>query len=1125
MSIEFLVATLLLFLSATHHDVRATNQEPTRSDDPLRWQLVESPTKNDPSSIAMVSPTRGYIGGSYLLSYDGKAWSLDIRYPASIVYAAGERNVWRTSTNYSYSSDFFRLEGKNWHELANPLANQISTMHLARDGSLWLGGDRELAYHDGRSWKFLPVPDVRAAIVTIAGAANGKTWALTSNNKLFYFDGAAWKQFFKNRPVYFVWFEHPQHGFALTAGELFEYRDFEWRLHSNDAILTKITKLAVLTNGELWGIGPRGTVAHFDRHQWSLVPVPTDQDLLDVQMLAPDNGWIVGRHGVILHYSAGNQERVSERTSGFQPMKIAPVSKEINDEYGIAIDDVNGDGLKDIYAICIFEPNRLYINRGSRSAGGNGFSTPLNFYEEAVPRRVTGVTGDSSFVGFSELYLGVGLADVDNDGDQDFYLCNLTGKNKLLLNNGSGFFRNVSTQEHRAAGKLERTNAAVFGDVDNDGDLDLFIANEMGTNRLYLNDGNGYFTDVTDQAGFRTEGGGMSASFGDIDGDGKLDLVVANWSQPNLLYHNESDSIHGVRFVEIAKQAGVAGESYSKSNAVVFADVNNDGALDLFVTNRKTPNRLYLNDGSGHFRDATAEMLGLDTMMSYGASIADFDNDGYLDLFVANVGENVLYRNVKGKKFVRATSEFGAQHDGYCTGTATGDIDNDGDIDLYVANYINGSSVLFVNQRNDRHFLMVDVEGTSSNRDAVGAKVWLYAEGHAGQKDFLLGYREVHSGSGYGSRSARQLHFGVPEENVCDVVVSFPASGVKKIIRNVRTGTWLKVTEEDGLGATWTLTVKALRRFVSDPEVHFEALKFGVVLLFISLSSIYGRKKYGWNRRLLLAVHGGVFVFYWIQIAIFLHEPFHVSTLLPLVSVAVVLIVAQLLYDRVIMVRLARQQRQQTRDRIARDLHDDIASTLSSTLIYTDALRHMVKNIPQREKEMLDKISALLNSAADSMADIVWTVSPQHDTLADLLVHLRVYIADICKANGVKHESNIAVDGRQVALPDDVRRNMYLIFKEALHNALKHAHPSHVQFAAALTDGEVTVFFKDNGRGFDPNTRVLPRQGGADEKTLGSSHGHGLRNMNQRAEEIGAILTIESAPGKGTMVRLVKKMT
>lgn len=660
---------------------------------------------------------------------------------------------------------------------------------------------------------------------------------------------------------------------------------------------------------------------------------------------------------------------------------------------------------------------------------------------------------------------------------------------------------------------------AVFGDVDNDGDVDLFITNEYSSNRLYRNNGNGYFEDITDLAGLSTKYGGMCASFADIDGDGKLDLYVTNWGLPNILYKNIShDGI--IKFQDITKMSGTAGEPYTKSNGAAFADINNDGYLDLFVANRKTSNRLYLNNGKGVFTDVTKEYLGLDSMQTYGATFADFDQDGFVDLYISNVGSNILYKNLQGKKFIDITTQTGAQHSGYGTGTSAGDVDNDGDIDLYAANYVNGSSNLYINNLNNDNYILLKIKGTKSNRDAIGTKVWLYKNGYAENQQGLLGYREINGGSGYSSHNSMEVHFGADKNKLYDLVVYFPASHIKKILRDIKPGHKIFINEEEGIAAFKTRVLKFLNRSIIDPEIQFEAEKIAFVLMLIVISSVFGKKRYKWNNRFSFLFHTSALAIFLPQIILFDYKNILLSTIIPLSSVILYFIILYLFYERVVLERIAKKEKQETRDRIARDLHDDLASTISSSVIYIGALKRKLKNQSNEEDFLVNKVNSLLVDATESITDIVWTVSPEHDKLSDLVSRLRILISDICSVNSINFNSQINLNHSDHSMPDTVRRDIYLIFKESLNNIIHHSKAAHVQFKADASDGYIEISLADNGTGFLVDEIIKDN-----DAANNNFHGHGLRNIIKRSEEAGCDLSINSSPGNGTEIRLKRKLT
>jgi signal transduction histidine kinase len=216
--------------------------------------------------------------------------------------------------------------------------------------------------------------------------------------------------------------------------------------------------------------------------------------------------------------------------------------------------------------------------------------------------------------------------------------------------------------------------------------------------------------------------------------------------------------------------------------------------------------------------------------------------------------------------------------------------------------------------------------------------------------------------------------------------------------------------------------------------------------------------------------------------------------------------------------REIQDERLRTRERIARDLHDDLASTVGSAGLYIETVRQQLTQAPAQAKEFLDKTGTLLSEAKDSISDIVWSVSPRHDTLESLLARVRILATDLCRANGIGIKIDLPMDGLEQSLPDEVRRNTYLILKEALTNSVKHSNAKSIQLSAHLNEKSLDIRLIDDGRGFAPPS-------GADIGETERHTGNGIRNMQERAKEIQADLVTESAPGKGTAIRLSVRMT
>lgn len=482
---------------------------------------------------------------------------------------------------------------------------------------------------------------------------------------------------------------------------------------------------------------------------------------------------------------------------------------------GAGFVDYDGDGDLDVYLVqgtmlgkektiedALFTPrhplplsDRLY--RNDLEIGPDGDRTV----------RFTDVTEASGIGALAHGYgMGVATGDFDGDGAPDLYLTNL-GANQLLRNEGDGTFSDVTSDT--GTGDPLWGVPAVFFDPDRDGDLDLFVGNyvdwrlathkpctspagaldycspsafEPEPDRLFRNLGTGRFEDATESSGVHREpGAALGAVAEDFDGDGWLDLYVANDGMANRLWINREDGT----FENDALLAGTAVNEEGQPEAsmgVVTGDFDVDGDEDLFMTHldRET-NTLYVNDGSGFFEDRSRES-GLAAsswrVTGFGVAVFDYDHDGWQDLYVANgavtliweqvrEGEklplaqpNQLYRGLGGGRFEEVTDRAGSvfRLSEVSRGVAVGDVDGDGDEDLLVSNNAGPARLLVNEVGRDQGWLGVRLQGGETGRDLVGARIRLRPGPHGTLR------RRVRTDGSYASARDPRVLFGVGED-------------------------------------------------------------------------------------------------------------------------------------------------------------------------------------------------------------------------------------------------------------------------------------------------------------------------------------------------------------------------
>ncbi len=434
--------------------------------------------------------------------------------------------------------------------------------------------------------------------------------------------------------------------------------------------------------------------------------------------------------------------------------------------------DYDGDGWPDIYVGNgggeSDDPNFLYRNNG------NGTFTRTN---------VVGVATD---LGKS---VAAAWGDYDNDGVPDLVVANWPGeKNFLYRNNGDGNFTKIN--QGPIVTDAGQPEGCVWGDYDRDGWLDLFVAMASGNHRLYHNNHDGTFSRVAD---LPSVGAGTNPAWVDYDNDGFPDLFVPAWagSGKDALYHNNGNgTFTRITDSPLAKEGGL-------SLSATWGDYDNDGFPDLFVANGnydngKHRNFFYHNNGDGTFTKITTGAIATSDGDSIGAAWADVDNDGYLDLLVIDFAQNeFFYHNNGDGTFTRITHGDLVNSGGKGSSAVFTDYDQDGFLDLFVASDAGENNWLFRNIGNSNGWLTVKCVGTASNRSAIGAKIRVKAT--IGNKTFWQ-LREISNGDGVGNGTLT-AHFGLGNATTIDTLrIEWP-SGIIQELQNVAVKQMLTVTE------------------------------------------------------------------------------------------------------------------------------------------------------------------------------------------------------------------------------------------------------------------------------------------------------------------------------------------
>lgn len=483
---------------------------------------------------------------------------------------------------------------------------------------------------------------------------------------------------------------------------------------------------------------------------------------------------------------------------------------------GSIIDDFNNDGYNDIIT------------------SSSNLKEPMHYFQNNKDGTFTDVAeraGLNKFTGG----LNIMQTDYNNDGLKDIFVLRGAWKgkfgkepNSLLKNNGNGTFTDVTKQSGLLS--FHPTQTATWADFNNDGWLDVFIGNEstnadLNISELYINNKNGTFTNIAEAAGVGVNLFVKGVTSGDYDNDGRTDIFISSMNGRNMLFKNTTVKGGAVKFLNVTQQAGLDTENYG-TFSTWFWDYDNDGWLDIMLCGygNSSPiasiagadalqqyqgdygkNILFHNEGNGKFENVSKETGVNKVSFAMGANFGDIDNDGFLDFYLgtgnpmfSSLIPNKLFKNKGGKKFLDITIPSGAGSLQKGHGVSFADLNNDGSSDIFInqGGAFPGDAyhnALFINPgQNNNSWIDVSIEGTKSNRAAIGARLKVcFTENGTKRKVF----RDVNSGGSFGSNPLEQ-HIGTGEATTVDsIIITWPVTKKTECYTNIPLNEIIKIKE------------------------------------------------------------------------------------------------------------------------------------------------------------------------------------------------------------------------------------------------------------------------------------------------------------------------------------------
>ncbi|MCF7803362.1 MAG: protein kinase [Candidatus Marinimicrobia bacterium] len=772
----------------------------------------------NPKNGVAISRGRGEDVSGQVYRFNGEVWTSVLAFPYSdfpLVAQYDSTTIW--SVNHLVHFGDYRPV----HTAITPdIQREISlppVMWDAVDYAMW------------KDWQVFP---------------DGTAWMVGQQGHILRYNGAQW--YAVESPVHNTgsddFFEGDLNGLSMLTPEsggavgrdgiILRYENEAW-IQIESPVTFQLYDVDVIDAEFAWAVGEKGTILQYDGRKWQRLPIVTRDNLQAVRAVSRDSAWIVGMNNTFLTLNNGTW--TPDRS-------LEPFGDDLRDIDGVRNESGGYDlwiiGDRGIYTNAQtlgFSFSDVTENASLRRSGEAGIfypredryrpdllvlekDSPNLVYDNTPSDRFGEITGETNLM---DAPLGANVSsvgDVNNDGNQDLFFLLDQNQFRLYLGTGSGKYIDYTHQSRLTLQPVEPTanNSARFVDLDNDGNLDLYISNYDNRDMLFQGDGTGRFTDVFPSTGITKPPGHRSygATFSDFDNDGRVDILLAYQRAVDgylfEIYYNRGE----LQFQRYVDSSFVSPGGLSVLPTVtVPADLNNDNRTDIFVYNQKAPSWILQQEPDGSFTNV-GEQAGFTKVFispepNNGiVNIADVNNDGWPDVGLGGK----LYLNEPGMVFTEISNRVGIAF----AGTPTfADYDDDGDQDMFI-----GSSrvsfgqgvraALFRNNLNNRQFIKIRPVGNVSNRDAIGARIELLPSN--GRSSGLIQRREIGlGGSPLTGQYMGEAHFGVRPGNSYSARIHFP-SGKTVERKNLHPGETVTIRESKLLAHIGILTFQSIQR-------------------------------------------------------------------------------------------------------------------------------------------------------------------------------------------------------------------------------------------------------------------------------------------------------------------------
>ena len=695
--------------------------------------------------------------------------------------------------------------------------------------------------------------------------SDGTAWVVGQQGHILFYDGTTWKEVKSplinvNRETVYegdlndIAMTSKQTGWAVGRnGIIIRYENAEWK-KVESPVNQPLQKISMVNDSTGWAVGNSGTILECKHYHWSKIPTDVREHLNSIFAMDETHAWIVGNNSTFLVYNGEHwmsDEAIKNYDDSFFDISVVKDSTDVlhywviggagiyttSQSLGFSFTDItNQAGLRRVGKLGNFfhrsnddVPDILVSNDGGSSL----------LFENKGGDQFADVTSKTELLRSPRDAVVMAIGDVNNDGEQDV-LQLIDDKNfKLFLGTFDGAFRDFTERSKLRFDEINSTTAvaAKFIDLNNDGNLDLYISNFDLPDQIFIGNGAGEFSRINPKINKILGHASYGAVFADFNNDNRIDVMIPYYVSFKNKFFSLFLNNGNMNFTEKDDSIFYSSTDLSPS-AIAAADFNNDGNIDLYIHSQKIPSMVWTNDGSGAFTSVGGKS-GLTQFVNHPEPIngivgtADVNNDGWIDIFDGTkLYLNNSHHNQK-MFFTEVSERVGIQF----TGTPTfEDVDNDGDMDLFIGSS-RGSlgkgdrAALFRNNLNNNQFIKIKVFGDESNHSAIGTRVNLYDA-----NDSLLQSKVIGGGGNQlGSQNLTELHFGVPISGYYSVESIFP-SGKRKRINNIYRGENVTVNESN----LFTRGIVSLQKSVGRTLLLIDLISFVMrILLFAGICILF----------------------------------------------------------------------------------------------------------------------------------------------------------------------------------------------------------------------------------------------------------------------------------------------